>query len=94
MQNIPLPKDFEHPDWSEWWMLCDKVIEQRDRLEMLEEEVKTSQVIFDSYADENQRFHDRIEALETALQQIADLRHNNITAVMIARAALDKDEGQ
>ncbi|CAB5187363.1 hypothetical protein UFOVP165_36 [uncultured Caudovirales phage] len=49
----------------------DTTIEAADRIEKLEVGDKEWQRICDSYANENQRFSDRIEKLEAALDDVA-----------------------
>jgi chromosome segregation ATPase len=60
------------------------------RIAELEEDLDGREAVCDSYADENQRFHDRIERLEGALREIANppSEIHRIGSASIARAAL------
>lgn len=49
----------------------------RARIEELEKQIDAARTVCDSYADENQRFHDRIEALEAALTNERERRQAN-----------------
>jgi hypothetical protein len=84
-------------DWSEYdeGKINDAREEAADRIEKLEASEAEWQPICDSYAAENQRFFDRIEKLEAALQELLSLGEwgLNDLARTVAREALEKKEG-
>jgi hypothetical protein len=63
--------------------LCEKIIEQRARIEALEAALRS--LCIEAAV--------RIEALEAALRKIGDMSIDHVSAA-IARAALDKDTGK
>lgn len=67
-----------------------KLMEAYAEIERLRADLKGREAVCDSYANENQRFHDEIERLRAALKPFADAVYNDNGDMTITPCGIDE----